>query len=214
MSIIFIQNKTYKEYKNSGYFCNEDGDIYSNHSHKIIKPLLRGKDNKKYYYVDINFGKGQKHYYIHKIVYETWIGEIPDGMCVLHKDDDHLNNNINNLYLGTQKENIQDCLTNNHRVGNTWILTIFDKEKQETITFCPASKFIEYSGHSANNGSVNRMFSKNWFKVRYEIIDYYRCKSRNIIEDVTTKEDECTLVGQTLSLPEVRDTIKNSEDIV
>lgn len=195
MKTISIRNKIFKQIKDTKYYCNENGDIYSDFSHKILQPMTRGLKNKLYPYVDINFGEGQKHCYIHKLVYETWIGEIPNNMYVLHKDDNQFNNNINNLYLGTQKQNIQDCINNNHRVGNTWILTIYDKEKKETFTFCPASKFIEYCGHPSANGSVKRFFTRNWFKKRYEIIDYYNCKSLDIKEGVTTMGDECNPVG-------------------
>ena len=69
-----------------------------------------------------------------------------------------------------------------------------DKQVKETITFCPANKFIEYSGHSCQNGGVSRMFTRNWFKNRYEIIDYYLCKNLDIKKGVTTMEDECTPV--------------------
>ena len=132
MKTISIKNKIFKQIKDTKYYCNEDGDIYSDFSHKILQPMTRGLKNKPYLYVDINFGEGQKHCYIHKLVYETWIGEIPNNMCVLHKDDNQFNNNINNLYLGTQKQNIQDCTNNNHRVGNTWIKKD-NKESESTM---------------------------------------------------------------------------------
>lgn len=214
MKTIFLHNKTFKQFKETKYYCDDNGIIYSDYTHKILKPMIKGKE-KPYYYIDINFGEGQKHYPIHKIVYETWIGPIENGLNVLHKDDNSLNNNINNLYLGTQKENIQDCVNNNHRVGNIWILTIFDKEKKETITFCPAKNFIEYSGHPNKSGCLNKFFNKNWFKQRYEIIDYYRCKNLVEKKGVTTMDDECNPVGQSLSLLEARDTCLNtSEEIV
>lgn len=213
MNIISIQGKNFKQFRDTKYYCDENGTIYSDFSHKILKPMLKGPKNKQYYYVDINFGNGQRHCYIHKIVYETWIGEIPKDKQVLHKDDNQFNNNINNLYLGDQKQNIQDCKDNNHKVGNTWILTIFDKEKNETITFCPASDFIAYCGHPCQNGGIKRMFSRNWFKTRYDIIDYYLCKSIDMKKGVTTMGDECNPVSQNLSLAEARNT-SNSEEIV
>lgn len=194
MKIISIKNKIFKQFRDTKYYCDEDGNIYSDYSQKILKPMLREAKKKPYYYIDINFGSGQIHYYIHKIVYETWIGEIPNNMLVLHKDNNQLNNNINNLYLGNQKENIKDCANNEHRVGNTWILTIYDKQKKETLTFCPASNFITYSGHSCSNGGVKRMFTRNWFKDRYKIIDYYLCKNLDIKNGVTTMGDECNSV--------------------
>lgn len=191
---IFIQNKTFKQFKDTKYYCDEDGNIYSDYSHKILKPMLRGQNGKQYKYIDINFGEGQKHYYIHKIVYETWIGEIPEGMQVLHKDDNQFNNNINNLYLGTQKQNIQDEIKNETRMGNVWILTVFDKEANKTISFCPANKFIEYCGHPCQNGNIKRLFTRNWFKNRYEVIDYYLCKDLETKKGVTTMGDECSPV--------------------
>lgn len=194
MKTISIKNKVFKQFKDTRYYCDEDGNIYSDHSHKILKPLLRGRSGKKYLYIDINFGEGQKHYYIHRIVYETWIGDIPNNTYVLHKDDNQFNNNINNLYLSNQKQNIKDCIDNNHRVENTWILTVYDKQKDKTLSFCPASNFIEYCGHPSANRSVKRFFTRNWFKERYEIIDYYNCKSLDIKEGVTTMGDECSPV--------------------
>jgi hypothetical protein len=210
MKTLSIQGITFKQFRDTKYYCDENGNIYSDFSHRILKPLERGMPNKKYYYIDINFGQGQKHYPIHRIVYETWIGPIDKGKFVLHKDDNQHNNNINNLYLGNQK----DCQNNSHRVGNTWILTIYDKEKQETLTFCPASDFIAYSGHSCQNGNVKRMFSRNWFKKKYEIIDYYLCKDLRVKKGVTTMDDECNPVEQILSLLEARDITNSDEEIV
>ena len=194
MNTISIKNKIFKRFKDTKYYCDEDGNVYSDYSHRLLNPMLRGRNGKKYLYIDINFGEGQKHYYIHKIVYETWIGEIPNNMYVLHKDDNQFNNNINNLYLGSQEQNIKDCNNNNHRVGNTWVLTVYDKQKDKTLTFCPASNFIEYCGHPSANQSVKRFFTRVWFKKRYEVIDYYRCKSLDIKEGVTTMGDECNPV--------------------
>ena len=203
MKILIIQGKIFKQYKETKYFCNEDGIIYSDYSQKILNPMLRGVENKKYPYIDINFGAGQKHCYIHKIVFETWIGEIPDGLCVLHRDDNQFNNNVNNLYLGTIKDNTKDRINNNHNVGNIWSLTVYDNKEDCTLTFCPASNFIHYSGHPCGNRSVNKLFERNWFKKRYKIIDYSRCKS---LEGVTTMADECKPVEQNLSLLEAHRT--------
>lgn len=195
MNIISINNITFKQYKNTKYYCDTNGNIYSEYSQKIIKPLTRSKKNKRYPYIDINFGSGQKHCQIHSIVYETWLGEIPEGAYVLHKDDNQFNNNINNLYLSDQKTNIQDCIVNDHGVGNMWILTVYDSKIEKTLTFCPSNKFIEYCGHSCSNGNVNRMFGKLWFKKRYKIIDYRKCETLEIRKGVTTMGDECNPVG-------------------
>lgn len=147
------------------YYVSAYGDVYSNHSKKIIKHSI---DHDGYHRVDIH----KKHIKIHKLVYLVWIGDIKQGEQINHKDDDKNNNHYSNLYTGNQKDNIRDCIKNNHRGGNIWYLTVFDKKTKETISFSPASDFIKYSGHSCRNGSVKKMFSKNWFKKRFEIIDY------------------------------------------
>ena len=176
--VLSINGKNFKQYKNTKYYSSICGEIYSSISNKILKPSRRGRGAKKYLYIDINFGNGQKHCSIHRIVYETWIGDIPNDKIVLHKDDDETNNSVDNLFLGTQKENIADCFKNKNRVGNLWILTILDKEKGETLCFCPASDFIGYCGHQNKNGSLSKFFNKNWFKKRYCIVDYKRCLSK------------------------------------
>ena len=191
MNIISIDGKTFKQYKDTKYYIDIDGNIYSGCSKKMINPMIRGKQNKRYPYIDINFGSGQKHCYVHKLVYETWIGEIPTGKLVLHKDDNQFNNNVNNLYLGNQKDNIRDCNDNQHGVGNLWLLTVHDNYTGDTMTFCPASDITVYANHPCKNGNVNRLFSRNWFKKRFIVIDYRRCLSIEEKEGVTTMADEC-----------------------
>ena len=168
MKEIIIENKTLKPY-DENYFISEYGDVYSLYSKKFLKHQI---DRDGYHRVDIH----SKHIKVHKLVYTTWIGNLSKEEQINHKDDNKDNNHYSNLYAGSQKENIQDCIKNKHRVGNTHYLTIYDKKENKILTFCPASEFILYSGHSCMNGSVKRMFTRNWFKVRYEIIDYNKGK--------------------------------------
>lgn len=164
MNEIIINDLTLKQYDDM-YYVSEYGDIYSTYSKKFLKHNI---DKDGYHRVDIH----KKHMKIHKLVYLTWIGEIPYGKQVNHIDDNKNNNHYSNLYAGTQKENIQDCCKNGHRVGNVHYLTVLDKDTNEVLTFSPVSDFIKYCGHPCGNGSVKRMFTRNWFKVKYEIIDY------------------------------------------
>lgn len=191
MESIIFNGKEFKQYRyNPNYFVSCDGEVFSNFSKKIIKNGVRGKE-KQYYSVDITIDHSQKHIPVHKIVYDTWVRKLEPNEQVNHRDDNSFNNNASNLYVGTQKENIQDCINNNHRVGNVFYLTVFDKEIGKVLTFVPAGNFIEYSGHSNKSGSLNKFFSKQWFKQRYEIIEYKRVKNLDELKGVTTMADEC-----------------------
>lgn len=199
MKSIFINGKEFKQIKvNDNYYISAYGDAFSQHSKTVIKHSMRPVGNKLYPYVNIKVNGKAKKMAIHKLVFETWVRALKEGEQVNHKDDNSLNNHYSNLYAGTQKENIQDCFNNSHRVGNVFYLTLLDKEINQIISFCPASEFIEYSGHSNKSKSLNKFFSKNWFKKRYEIIEFRRLKNideYNELKGVTTIGDECSQVG-------------------
>ena len=194
MESIIFNGKEFKQYRyNPNYFVSCDGEVFSNFSKKIIKNGVRGKE-KQYYSVDITIDHSQKHIPVHKIVYDTWVRKLEPNEQVNHRDDNSFNNNASNLYVGTQKENIQDCINNNHRVGNVFYLTIYDKKINKTLTFCPASNFIKYCGHSNKSGCLNKFFNKQWFKKRYEIIEFKKINNLQEYRSATTKGDECSPV--------------------
>lgn len=47
---------------------------------------------------------------VHRFSYEYFVGPIPDGMYVLHKCDNTICSNPDHLFLGTQKENVEDMI--------------------------------------------------------------------------------------------------------
>lgn len=45
--------------------------------------------------------------YVHRLVYETFVGDIPQGMEINHKDGNKLNNALYNIELSTHQDNIK-----------------------------------------------------------------------------------------------------------
>ncbi len=97
-----------KEIENySGYFINEDGQVtsYKRNKVRILKQQKATQSKKGYYQVRLFNKDGDKLHYIHRLVYSTFVGEIPDKMTIDHIDDDTSNNNVNNLKVVTRREN-------------------------------------------------------------------------------------------------------------
>lgn len=203
MDVIIINDKEFKQIRaNKNYWISSDGELYSEHANKIIKASINNSLKKLYKRVDIRVDGKPHHMMIHRLVYDTWVSPITRNDQINHINDDSLDNRVENLYKGSQKSNIADCVRNGHRVGHIKYLTVFDKKVKKTLTFCPSSDFIEYSKHSCQNGSIKRMFNKNWFKKRYNIIDFKNVNDKRHLKSVTTMADECKPVSQILSLAE------------
>ena len=86
------------------YRINKSGVVIN----KFGKPLKPGKiPSTGYLHVSLsnNDVKG-KHFYIHQLMWITFMGEIPEGMIVGHIDDNAENNSLENLRLMTHKENL------------------------------------------------------------------------------------------------------------
>lgn len=85
-----------------GWFINRDGDVWSANKCGLLSPHQNGTGYKQLIYGNKN---NRKKHYIHRLVVETFIGEIPSGYCVNHIDGDKTNNNVNNLEIVTRKYN-------------------------------------------------------------------------------------------------------------
>ena len=101
--------------------------------------------------------------YAHRISYELHIGEIPEGMHVLHKCDVPCCVNPHHLFLGTHKDNMQDKISKG-RHGGREKLTL-DQVKEIRYKFKPhAYTYAMLSEeYSVSVGAINHVVNnRNW----------------------------------------------------
>lgn len=88
------------------YYVSKEG-IVLNSSGRILE------GNERNGYLRVNLING--HRSIHRLVWETFKGEIPEGMVIDHIDGNRSNNSLSNLRLVTQSENMDNAQVNGHK---------------------------------------------------------------------------------------------------
>lgn len=94
------------------YYITDTGQIYKNE--KLLSPVNNGLG-----YLDIKLWKSGKrvHRYVHRLVWQTFVGEIPAGYEVNHKDHNKANNSLSNLELVTHSMNLKKAVEKYGRFG-------------------------------------------------------------------------------------------------
>lgn len=107
--------KDIKDYEDE-YEVSNLGRVRNKKTKRILK-LQKHKGG--YLFVILSKNGKIKGYCVHRLVYEAFIGEIPKGMQVNHKDENKQNNILSNIdTLMTPKEN-NNYGTHNERVSKT-----------------------------------------------------------------------------------------------
>lgn len=132
-----------------GYFVDRTGNVYSNKAvGGTIRKLKPSKSQKKDEHICVMFSHDRKKYMIHRLVYMTFVGPIPKGKIICHKDDNPLNNVVENLYAGTHKENHADAKRNGKK-------PIGEQSTSSKLTEKEVLEILELKGKMRNHLIAN-----------------------------------------------------------
>ena len=86
------------------YYVSKNGDVYKRNK-KGLRKLNPCVSNWGYARIDLTANHKPKKFYVHRLVWETFVCRIPDGMQINHIDENKLNNSLENLEMCTPKYN-------------------------------------------------------------------------------------------------------------
>lgn len=92
------------------YMISDKGRVMSLKSKSEPRILTTFLGERGYPRINLLRNGKNKQVFVHRLVVESFIGSIPEGKFVNHKDGDKTNNNLHNLEIVTQKENVQHSL--------------------------------------------------------------------------------------------------------
>lgn len=102
-------------FRNSIYLISNTGKVKNSKTKKLLKGSLT---NDGYIRYDLRLpNEGKKHYFGHRLVYETFCGNLIDGLVINHIDGNKLNNHMDNLeQITVQKNQEHSCkILNNYQ---------------------------------------------------------------------------------------------------
>ena len=142
----FILNDTiYRETIFNGFFVTANGDVAKikfDKNNKLKSFFLMRQETAKsgHHRVEIN----KKHYFVHRLVYQTWnCEELKNDMVIDHIDANPANNSITNLRQVTQKANIENAIGHgNFGHNHNTIIEVYDKETNRIKQYNSIKEFL------------------------------------------------------------------------
>tara|TARA_R110000823_G_scaffold143424_1_gene273688 strand:+ start:2418 stop:3032 length:615 start_codon:yes stop_codon:yes gene_type:complete len=169
------------------YIISSHGNVFSTKRKKPLqlKPQKASQSKKKYLQVRLfsedTFSKTKfdkfgnpyqvgKLFYLHRLIWENFIGDIPEGLQIDHIDENPRNNNINNLRLITSRENTLRTFTKD---GVKYLRKERDamiNTYKEVKTYKNVAKIFNCSVSSVYRIIKNIQFPSKYSKDRHNII--------------------------------------------
>jgi len=142
-----------------GYQVSNEGQVRSldridSLGHHIKGKILKPFTNKKgYQRVRLWKDGNVKNFQVHRLVYEAFCGEIPDGMQVNHINEDKSDNRLCNLNLMTPKENTNwgTCIERSHKAQSKPVAG-YDEQGNLVVTF---PSIMEAGRNGYNSGTIS-----------------------------------------------------------
>lgn len=157
-----------------GYYIDDQGHVYSQWINKGIHGLVKGDKLKrlktsksKSGHMKVQFGRKAKQQLVHRLVFKTFNGEIPPGMVVRHLNDNPSDNRIENLNIGSQKDNVSDAKRNNiFPVGSkNGQSKLTEKDVLEIRALAETETCIEISRkYNVSRRAINHVVNKTTWK--------------------------------------------------
>ena len=104
-STIMREQWRQSDFADGRYIISNLGRIINTTTGGFVKPMI---NNSGYYKLSNSFTK--TNCYVHREVAKLFIGEIPEGFIVNHKDGNKLNNSVYNLEIISQSDNRNHAL--------------------------------------------------------------------------------------------------------
>lgn len=158
---IILHGKNYKEY--NGYYVTDEGIIYNKTCN-----LLKGKlyNGYRFYHMKGKVKSG------HRIVWEAFIGNIPENYEIDHINGNRDDNRLTNLRLVTHKENCNNPLTitkykKSNKTGHckAIIQILPDGTKREWLSAMEVQRQLGYHNSGINSclrGKIKSYKGSKW----------------------------------------------------
>ena len=109
----------------------------------------------------------RKEFYINRLVFQTFIGEIPKDKMVDHENQIKTDNNASNLRLLTRSENAKNCVPKKRKAHEIHQYTLNNKFVKQWESGEDIENDLEFDRAAIHSSAFGRSKSSNGFIWKY-----------------------------------------------